>query len=632
MKQDLEIITEEMNEQQKYASQYDKGALIVLAGPGSGKTKTLVARIALLLEKYKEDSFKILSLTFSRKAAEEMKDRINNLVNIELSKRLYIGTFHSFCLEVLKSYGHYIGIDKNFTIYENDEELINLLKNAVIQRINNELSNPEKNEKILSLKFFNYNIIETTVKDYYYYYIKLKKNLIFPNDINQNSGRFSKEFIFIYQLYIETLKKNSVIDFTDLIYYTWKLFKEKTFLLDRYQRIYKYIMVDEGQDTTKNQFELLKLFTSNNYNNIFIVADEDQLIYEWNDAKFEYLIEMQKILKSEIIQLYINYRCPSKVIELSNKLIKHNKNRLEDKIKIQPFKKNIENCIFINKFLDNKKEMEWIYDRLCNNNSSNNCIIARNKFILEEIATYFDSKNIEYYKTYNTTKYSTIEIQMLIYLLYLLVNENDFVHYNYLCEFFKINPDDIDKEEINITLFDKFLLYFKNDNNLYNQLLKLKENTTLFFDLDLNSFIILFIKDIKLSDDNIKNDLSYIQDEIIRFKNENFEFLSLNNLLSSLAISSKPLLEKGVALLTGHGAKGLEFDNVIIVSLNQDIWPDYRALNDEKKLEEERRNLFVSLTRAKSKLFISYISQKENYNGNMRNYKPSQFLYEMGLI
>ncbi len=630
MNKQINELLDEMNEQQKYAANFDNGSLIVLAGPGSGKTKTIITRIAFLLETYKHESFKILCLTFSRNAANEMLEKIRKIIDEEQMKRLNIGTFHSFCLDILKGYGHYIDLDKNFIIYERDEEYLFLLKNAVNERINDEKRG--NLEKILSNKFYNNNILDNTVKDYYYHYVKLKKMLIFPEDLEINKENYSFEFIYIYKLYIQALKKNSVLDFNDLIYYTIKLFKEKPFLLERYQRIYKYIMVDEGQDTVKNQFELLKIFSSNNYKNIFVVADEDQLIYEWNDAKFEYLIDLQKEIKSEIVQLFINYRCAPQIIDLANILISKNKNRMENKRKIISHKKEYKDCIYINKFYNFIDEIKLVISKIEELKSNNVCIIARNKFILDEYANYFDQNGINYYKTYNSSKYYTEEVQFLINFMYLLTNEDDLIHFNYLCEYSEIEDNSVLLDISNNTLLFKYLNAIESKHEeLFTFINKYKENKLLILNVDINKLFNILNVNMDLNDDQITSDIIFLKNAISRYKSNYIDNYSISDFLTGLAISPKPPLEKGIALMTGYGAKGLEFENVFIVSLNQDIWPDYRTYNDSKKIEEERRNLFVAITRAKSNLFLSYLEVKRLQNSNYKQMQPSQFLFELNL-
>ena len=326
----MDDILKGLSESQKEAITYDEGPLLVLAGPGAGKTLVLTSKIAYILSNSVNERFKILALTFTNKATKEMRNRVEKFVGSEVH-RTFIGTFHGFCYDMLISYGEHIGVGNDFTIYDNNEDLITLLEDALEIEIDKERKGENKPTVLLD-KYYNTDIIKNTIPSFYYAFIKLKNKLIDSESINTGkiAENYSDDFKLIFKLYEKTLKELDILDFSDLILKAYKLFHKK-FIIEHVSQIYKYIMIDEGQDTNRAQFELMKIICGDNYKNLFIVADEDQLLYEWNDAKFEYLLELRKKYDMKILQVNESFRCPSKVVELANKLIENNNIRIENK-------------------------------------------------------------------------------------------------------------------------------------------------------------------------------------------------------------------------------------------------------------------------------------------------------------
>ncbi|GAG96401.1 unnamed protein product, partial [marine sediment metagenome] len=288
----------------------------------------------------KGEHFKVLALTFTNKAAEEMKERVEMLVGEEL-KRVFIGTFHSFSHELIRTYGSYIGISRDFIIYDKPEDIIKVLIDAVRIRVGKELKG-EIESTILSEKYKDVSVLENTVPGFYYAYMKLKNRLISPLNLSRVGKNYSEDFRLIFELYDEELRNQSALDFADLILYAHKLLNEKIFIRKQVQTVYKHILIDEGQDTNKAQFELITTICGEDFQSLFIVADEDQLLFEWNDAKFEYLMSLIEKYKVEVIQLYESYRCPVQILQVANRLIKHNRIRIETKAELLPKKEEAE--------------------------------------------------------------------------------------------------------------------------------------------------------------------------------------------------------------------------------------------------------------------------------------------------
>jgi len=625
-------ILSKLSEQQSKAVTYKQGPLLVLAGPGAGKTTVLARRIAYILSESKGEHFKILALTFTNKAAREMKERVENLVGEEV-KRTFIGTFHAFSHDLIRSYGNYIGISQDFIIYDKSEDYIKLLIDGVRKRVNGELKGEKP--KVLSEKYRDIDILTEEMPNFYYLITKLKNKSIFFDGLNKFGKMYSEEFKLIFEIYNEGLEEARVLDFPDLILYANKLMKEKPFIAKQIQKINRHILIDEGQDTNKSQFELITNICSKDFRNLFIVADEDQLIFEWNDARFEYLMSLVKKYKAETIQLYESYRCPPKILKVANLLIKHNMIRIATKEDLLPEKGITEGSIVVNEFDTQDEEACYI----CNNikklkRYTDTCIISRNRYLFENIKERLDEQSVPYYILMGQERFSSREMNFIINLMRLIFNENDKVHLNYVCEYLKIDYEKVAEGKSEETLLQRFIASGKNNQKLkdiINILSQFRNGKTHFkthYDrlkkliIGLNGKSEDILEDIKLFEETYKH---YTFDKKGSERN-------LGDFLNYLSLSpKKDLKDSGIALLTGHAAKGLEFDYVFLISMNQGIFPDYRAKKESRSLEEERRNCFVAVTRTKKKLFISYTRSRKTRCGP-RQHEVSQFLKEMELV
>lgn len=623
-------ILDDLNEQQLKAVTYDKGALLVLAGPGAGKTTVLTRRIAYLLNESKGEHFKILALTFTNKAAKEMGERVEELIGDEI-KRVFIGTFHSFSNELIKSYGSYIDIPPDFTIYDKSEDLIDLLKDAIRRRIKEEKEDINKS-KILSNKFTEPRLIDELVPYYYNNIIKLKNRLIFYNDSKVNDQNYGEDFKLIFKLYNEELKRSSALDFSDLIIYANKLLKDKKYIAKQVRDVNKYILIDEGQDTNKAQFELISTICGDDYKNLFIVADEDQLIFEWNDARFEYLISLVNQYNAQRIQLYESYRCPLYVLEVANKLIKNNKIRISSKEVLKPKKSKDVGSIEVNIFADSNEEAENISIKIKElNDFTNTCVISRNRYLIEAIISKFDDFGIPYYMPMGQERFTTREFDLIINIMRLLFNENDRIHLYNVCKYLNIDNEKIIDKSNGNTLLKELIENSNINKNVLNIINEFNNDKKNFFNY-YKQLKKIFIGD-NVKHDDLLNDIKSFEDTYKHYTYERKENnRNLGDFLNYLSLSpKKDLSGKGVALLTGHASKGLEFDYVFLMSMNQGIFPDFRAKKGSRALEEERRNCFVSVTRTREKLFISHTKMKETKFGVFKQ-EPSQFLKEMELI
>ncbi|MYL29881.1 AAA family ATPase [Halobacillus halophilus] len=633
----MEFITENLNQQQKQAVIDDSGPLLVIAGPGSGKTHMLTRRIARIILETKGDKFKVLALTFTTKAANEMKERVEQLVGEEVN-RLFISTFHGFCFEVLRKYGSYIGLNKEFTIYDNSSTTNDYI-GILIEAVQEELEREDSTSYYLLSKYEDQQLLRNDAQKYLNGIARMKNQLRGPRDIPKNSKKYDITFQIIYKLYDNKLRSNNAIDYGDLLFLAFKLFKEKPFIAKQYRKVFKHLLIDEAQDTNKAQFQLIKAFCGDNYQNIFIVADEDQLIYEWNDARFEHLLEFVKLYNAKTIQMFENYRCPKPVLQMANQLIKLNVNRLDTK---EELRANIDGDgqeVTFNKYEYPEDESVNVTQEISKiNEFTSTCIIARNRFVLKRLEKNLKKAGIPYNYPSSNERFLTKEANMTVAILHAAFNEEDKVHINLLCDYFSLNADDLFNLK-DQTLFSSFIEAISEIEPKLSKTLKKLINSKLYFvDYIENIFKDLandnlLERDILEENRNLKDDFTHFRSVIRLYKRDrDEEERNIGDFLSFMALLPKGnQSEEGVTLLTGHAAKGLEFKYVFIVSLNQGIFPDFRSINNLRTLEEERRNFFVAMTRTKKKLYLSYTENMKTRYG-YREQQPSQFLGEIGLL
>lgn len=633
----MKQIKNELNPQQKEAVYDNDGPLLVIAGPGSGKTHILTRRIARIISESSGERFKVLALTFTNKAADEMKARIEQLVGDEV-ERVFISTFHGFCFEVLRKYGSYIGLNNDFTIYDQSANTNNYVA-LLIEAIQDELNNKDSAKLNLLSRYQNHHTLKTDAPKALNIISKLKNNLITPSDIPYDSRKYNETFRTIYSLYEQKLRANNIIDFPDLLLLAYKLFTEKPFIANQYRKSFKHLLIDEAQDTNKAQFEIIKAFCGKDYENIFIVADEDQLIYEWNDARFEYLLEFMKIYEARTIQMFENYRCPKTILNMANQLIKLNVNRLSDKKDLRANKNNNDDSVSLNRFATPEKESEAIIGEINKIKDFNNtCVIARNRFILELIEEELNNNKIPFNYPSTTERFFTKEAHILITMLHASFNEQDTININVLCDYFDLDAEDLFTLEEQ-TRFIQFIHAIKeNHPELAVTLQELINNKNEFFhyiDKILINLTNIDSLEYEPSDDqkDLFDDYKQLQSIERKYRRERDEAEhNIGDFLNYLALSPKGAsAPEGVTLLTGHAAKGLEFEYVFIASVNQGTFPDFRSIEAQRALEEERRNFFVAITRTKKKLYLSYTDVKKTRYG-YRNHDPSQFLFEIGLL
>ncbi len=632
----MENILQGLNEEQQQALLQIDGAVLVTAGAGSGKTRLLTHRIAYLISELQVSPYNILAITFTNKAAKEMKDRVEKM--IEGGDRVWISTFHSMCAKILRMDIEKLGdYDSNFSIYS-DQDTDKLFKQICAKY------NIEKEEKRKNISYHINNLKNNnmTMTEY-------KKMYEYLDDI--------ETIEHIYYDYQAELRKANALDFNDLMNVTYQLFKQCPEVLEKYAKRFKYVLVDEFQDTNTIQYDLVKMLTSV-HKNIFVVGDEDQCIYTWRGANFANIFDFQKDFENvKLFKLERNYRSTKKILNLANKLIKNNKSRMEKNL----WTENFDGAEIATKNVyDEKEEAEAvareIYDLVQNHGYkySDFAVLMR----LNALTLPFEERFLAYnipHRIYGGFKfYERAEIKNLISYLRLFTNPRDDISFERIINFPKrgIGESALKslKEEANIygesllnTLLrddlDLSLSTMKKFESFKSAYLMLRED---YEKMSLTDFVKQLIREFNIKsayNSNSEEDINRLLNidmfvsQVEDFENKN-DSASLVQFLESISLISDidGMDNAGncVTIATIHSVKGLEFRYVFIVGLEEKIFPISRAFDNNEEMEEERRLMYVAITRAKENLMLTCC--KTRYLYGKRDYqRPSRFLREINL-
>ena len=609
-----------LNDRQKEAVNITEGPLLVLAGAGSGKTKVLTTKVAKLILDNNVDPSNILAITFTNKAAKEMKDRILNMVG-PIGYQIQISTFHSFGLSIIKKHYDKLKLSKNFTILDSDDSSV-LIKNILKDM------NCDENYKAIK------NIISNN-----------KNALIDSYEFERFVTNDYDELVLdIYRKYENRLIKNNSVDFDDLLMLPIVLFRKHPDILKEYQEQYKYILIDEYQDTNEAQYLLTKMISAK-YKNICVVGDDSQSIYSWRGSNYKNILNFEKDYPNcKTVYLEQNYRSTKTIINASNDLIKNNVNRKdknlwtdnEEGLKIEYKRATDEKdeayyvVSEINKLLDNGSKLSGIAVLYRTNAQSRN---LEDELLLN---------NIPYKVVGSVYFYNRKEIKDLMAYLKLIYNKDDDVSLTRIINVprRKIGKVTIDKiinkaNDLNCSMYDAIdsgkELEFKN---IISYLRENKDNYTLtkFIDLILEKTGIVK----ELEEENSIEAQTRIEN-LNEFKSiayqfeENYGIISLDDFLNEISLVADVTEYKdndSVTLMTIHSAKGLEFDNVFIVGLEESIFPHFNSFESNDQMEEERRLCYVAITRAKKRLWLVNALSRTIYGNRVTN-KESRFIEEI---
>lgn len=628
----LQTALEKLTDIQKQAVGHGEGAMMVLAGPGSGKTQVLTSRIARLLDEGRDKNFRVLALTFTNKAADEMKERVSNFVP-GLEERANVGTFHSFCGQVLRQHGVHLGIKPDFAIYSLEADRMAVFEDA-LKRAGMD------NDSVRNLGLID----------------RMKTLLIEPKDapsrLSQTQG--AQTIVRAYQAYEDELRHLNALDFNSLILETHRLFATFPAIAGRYRRSHPYWLLDEFQDTNDAQYRLIRAMAGDEFKNIFAVADDDQIIYRWNGASFRQIQRFRADFGPQLIQLPTNYRCPPAIVEAANRLVAYNVERTESKEPLIAGKTNLmlpeQEHIQLRVFDTDEAEADGIAYEIAmrgKNHWDQTTVLARTRAHLEKMQKALKAAQVPAVLAQRRDEFLSAEVRWLLAALTQTVRPLDRRNMTALIESFnRFGGLEIDVGQVlseaeaggaaymsvwleavkssvdGSTIGPKLVSAAERLNREPSSAKKVVEE-------------VLSELEAKASgsepDADLIEDLSAwreIANEIARHSGRN---VPLDQFLQELQLRSKDPSPQPhtVTLMTVHGAKGREFDFVYLIGLAEDILPSFQSRQKgdaSPEMEEERRNCFVAITRAKESLILS---RAVSYRGWRK--PPSRFLVEMGL-
>lgn len=630
------MATYNLNEMQQKIVNHTEGAIMVLAGAGSGKTSVLTQRIANIINQGFAYPSQILAITFTNKAASEMKERLTQICKD--AEYIWAQTFHSFCAKLLRrEISNLQGYNGNFSIYDESDKK-QVLKKILKQK---ELKEDEYMQDLMH-DISTYKNANISLEEYY----------------QANSYKYGYETNYqIMKEYEQSMKQNNALDFDDLLIKTLELLKTNEFVRIKYQSNFRYILVDEFQDTNQVQYELVKILAQM-HKNIFAVGDEDQSIYSWRGAN---VANIQKFLTdfkdATLYKLEQNYRSTKNIIECANKVIKHNQNRIDKTL----FTEN-DNGIkvqYFNKYSD-REEAEFVAGQIYN-------LVATGYYKYSDIAILmrmnaltrsFEDKLLSYdipYRIFGGLKfYDRMEIKNVLAYLKLIINPKDNESFNRIVNFPKRNIGEMTVNKLAQSCYNQSLmekLYSLSNEELQDKnyskfagflsLMKdFKEKST---QTKVSEFVQYVIKKLDLErvfktgkeeDENRINNLDELISSIEQFEKDN-ENITLEEYLQNVSLISDIDTyddeQNTVTISTVHSAKGLEFKVVFIVGVEEKYFPIIRDYSTDADMEEERRLMYVAVTRAKERLYLTNASSRFMY-GQHSYSSPSRFLAEMELV
>ena len=624
-----------LNPEQRRAAETLEGPVLVLAGAGSGKTRALTYRVANLID-HGVAPWHILALTFTNKAAREMKERVEKLIGQEAADQAWISTFHSTCARILRRDIEKIGYSRSFAIYDDDDQMT-LIKN-ILKELN------------IDDKYLPAREIKNKISD-------AKNRLLSPDEwfMKTTRDRRSSMIHDAMTVYEKKLKTMNALDFDDLLNKTLELLADHPPVLDLYRKRFEYVLVDEYQDTNKAQYELVRLITMDS-RNLCVVGDDDQSIYGWRGADIRNILDFEKDYPdAAVIKLEQNYRSTANILDAANQVIANNEKRKDKKLwteegegeKIRTY------CAE-----DERDEAAWTADRI--RNLRKNGVRAGDIAILYR--TNAQSRVMEEmlmrsgipYKVFGGQKfYERKEIKDILSYLRVIVNPNDDLSLRRI-----INVPKRAIGEATIQALEQYAA--GQDMPLYGALSDIpeelgsraKKSVSDFFmlmtmliamkdSLPLEAFIDYLLEQTGLEQQYTKENTDEAQtrlENIAEFKGAVHEFAELSSettledYLENVALVTD-LDRSGdardyITMMTLHSAKGLEFDHVFIIGAEENIFPSSRSVDDERRMEEERRLMYVGITRARKSLCITRASERMLYNQFSHN-PPSRFLEEI---
>ncbi|MDV6377737.1 DNA helicase PcrA [Sporosarcina sp. GW1-11] len=636
-----------MNPEQARAVKTTEGPLLIMAGAGSGKTRVLTHRIAYLVVEKQVYPSNILAITFTNKAAREMRDRIEGLLGAGSGERMWVSTFHSMCVRILRRDVDRIGLAKNFTILDSADQL------TAVKRVLKELN--------LDPKQYDPRAMLGAISN-------AKNECIDASEFRKNcnpQNPYERTVADIYERYTKKLRQNQSMDFDDLIMMTLVLFERVPDVLEYYQNKFQYIHVDEYQDTNNAQYRLVKMLASK-FRNLCVVGDSDQSIYRWRGADIGNILSFEKDYKeANVILLEQNYRSTKRILQAANEVIDNNKSRYDKKLRTDNPEGEL---ITIYKAKDEKDESQFVVQQIIELKLSQGltldqfAILYRTNAQSRLIEEYLLKSNLDYTIVGGTKFYDRKEIKDLLAYLRLIANNDDDLAFARI-----INEP---KRSIGATSFERMAAFsLENDRSIFdslqevdfmglparaaNEAFKFREMIDGFTKMQEFLSVTELVKEVIEKSgyrsmlekeksieaesrlENIEEFLSVTEAFEKRAKEEESES-SLVAFLTDLALvadidtldNEENSSAEKIVLMTMHAAKGLEFPVVFVIGMEENIFPHIRALADPEEMEEERRLAYVAITRAEQRLYLTCAGYRMLFGKSNFN-QPSRFLNEI---
>jgi len=625
-------LLKDLNPAQKKAASVVSGPVLILAGAGSGKTKTLTSRIAYLIKEKNIKTENILAVTFTNKAAEEMRNRVKRILKLRSDRALNVSTFHSLCVRILRQDIELLGKSKNFTILDTDEQ-----KTAIKQVMKNLGIDTQKYPPSAILNHIS----------------SAKNELIDPAQYDSLAvGHFQKLAARAYPEYQKLLAKNNSLDFDDLLMDTVKLFKQELKILEHYQKLFKYLLIDEYQDTNTAQYQLSKLLAQK-HNNIFVVGDDWQSIYSWRGANYRNILNFKKDYpKAKVIKLEENYRSTQNILDAADQIIKTNINRSDKKLWT---KRGEGEKISVCSVSNENHEGSFIIQEIIKQKTANPklefndfVVLYRTNAQSRAIEEAFIKNGLPYRVIGGIRFYDRREIKDILAYFKVIANPQDNLS---LKRIINIPPKGIGaKTWDNILEFsqqqnkpaseildqfpasDKVAKKLAELQKMFNKARSWNRNLSALFDyITQATGYLTWLNDKTIEGETRIENVKELKSVIEKYDQLEISvalqiFLEEVSLIQDMDNHDES--QDAVTLMTLHSAKGLEFNYVFIAGMEENLFPHSRSLLDNDELEEERRLCYVGITRAKSKVYLIYTQQRMLYGSSTPN-APSRFIDDL---
>ena len=603
-----------LSKKQQEIVSFDKGAILVKASAGSGKTRVLTERIKRLIYTTKR---KILAITFTNKAGEEMKERLGNLLDID--NRLFIGTFHGFCQQVLENHGSLIGYTNLPHIFEDESDRLELIEQAIEKTPSYYYEYIKQNSK--QQRDFRYKVLD--------FISNVKRNLLSEEELLQQSS--DEDLVLLYKTYQDILNSQNAIDFDDLILLSYNIFISNPKISALYRRTYEYICIDEAQDLNNAQYQLLRSITIDDHKNVIMVGDPNQSIFAFSGSSSEYMIKrFVDDFKPKIFELKENFRSSKSVLQAADRIIPNSCDLIYTVI---------EGVFEVHKLDNEEIEATWITNKIKELISLRHhgeiegeityekiAVLGRNKYVFKHLISILNEEDIPYYykMTPGTIKFESELMKTFDLALRFKLNPQDTLHWKRLLDLLRKEGtnnllellNSLDKQEYKNAIKTVLSLYDDGSN----------------FKLSINQLSKSIQESDYIKDDNEKimilNDLKELLDHWHVYA-KTTDKRSLLQFKNSMALGrTNPLSQKqGVTLSTVHTMKGQEYDIVFLMGVDDETFPDYRAIKSGgADLVQEKNNIYVAFTRSKRFLYVTWPAKRLMPWGDFKRRSISRFL------